>query len=163
MIGGALVYKGFMMGEAKGCVVNRALLTVVEEAKGGEVECDTFFPEGMEILEEKDGWKRRSTGELAEYVGQQKYEVEGWFEETKNDQDLKYEFRLFERDVGEVQGERTLEEEERLRIEEEKMAAEVAEWLGEELPVVQTAPSPKGGKKATRRLSGTRPSSRGEE
>lgn len=91
VIGGAEIYKQAMKKEE----ADRLLLTVVEgeglDDFEGEKACDTFFEEARPVVEEKDGWSRRSDAELREWTGETAELLGGVAKE------LRYEYRMYTR------------------------------------------------------------------
>jgi dihydrofolate reductase len=82
VIGGAQLYRTALEAGAE-----RVLFTKVRT----EYECDVHFPVDLEGGE--GGWKRKSVGELGEWVG------EDLGTGVEKEGDVEYEFCMFERDV----------------------------------------------------------------
>jgi dihydrofolate reductase len=83
VIGGSSIYATALeLEQAK-----HVLLTRIDK----EHDCDTFFPE----LNEREGWQRGSRGDLEAFVGEDV--SEGGMSEVHGDQEVRYEFQLFER------------------------------------------------------------------
>lgn len=83
IIGGEQIYKA-AMEEQEVSFVDKVLLTRVE----GEWGCDTFFPDA---LGKKDGWSKKSSTELSEWVGERVPEGK------IKDKEVEFEFCLYER------------------------------------------------------------------
>ncbi|QDS75080.1 hypothetical protein FKW77_006862 [Venturia effusa] len=83
IIGGEQIYKA-AIEEQEVSVVDKVLLTRVE----GEWGCDTFFPDS---LDERDGWTKKSSKELSDWVG------ESVPEGKIRDKEVEFEFCLYER------------------------------------------------------------------
>ncbi|KAI9652267.1 MAG: dihydrofolate reductase [Alyxoria varia] len=105
IIGGASLYRAALAHPR----CDRVLLTKIYGGAGSEeggekvsedneFDCDTFFPVDLEGPEATDaGWKRRSKGEWADFVGGG--EEGNKEEETGQQGDVRWEFCLFEREL----------------------------------------------------------------
>lgn len=92
VIGGAEIYGAALRMKFEGKRPVRIVMTnVVRKGAGSEAsfECDTFFP--LDGMTEKDGWRRASSEEVSEWVGE---EVRA---EWKEDGDVEVQMVGFER------------------------------------------------------------------
>ncbi|KAJ5684567.1 Dihydrofolate reductase [Penicillium maclennaniae] len=92
IIGGAEIYGAALRMKLEGKRPVRIVVTnVVRKGAGNEssFECDTFFP--LDGMTEKDGWRRASSEEVSEWVGE---EVE---EEWKEEGDVEIQMVGYER------------------------------------------------------------------
>ncbi|KAK4561585.1 hypothetical protein LTR86_004264 [Recurvomyces mirabilis] len=85
VIGGESIYYAALVMEQTKAV----LLTRIQK----EYECDTFFPDLLDVAAFE--WQRKSKAELEEYVGEELPELP--LTETVNGEDISYEFQLLER------------------------------------------------------------------
>ncbi|KAJ6131279.1 Dihydrofolate reductase [Penicillium sp. IBT 18751x] len=92
IIGGAEIYGATLRMKLEGKRPVRIVMTnVVRKGAGNEssFECDTFFP--LDGMTEKDGWRRATSEEVSEWVGE---EVE---EEWKEEGDVEIQMVGYER------------------------------------------------------------------
>ncbi|RPA87169.1 hypothetical protein BJ508DRAFT_410713 [Ascobolus immersus RN42] len=91
IIGGAEIYRETIKHQE----ADRVLLTVVEgeglDDVEGEKACDTTFEEARPVIEEKEGWTRRSDEELREWTGETAELLGGVAK------GVKYEYRMYTR------------------------------------------------------------------
>ncbi|KAK3058849.1 hypothetical protein LTR09_000414 [Extremus antarcticus] len=88
VIGGSSIYKSALdLPQTK-----HILLTRIQK----DFDCDTFFPaEFSDATSTSNGWEQKSLADLGEFTGEEI--PEGPVSELKDDQEVQYEYQLYER------------------------------------------------------------------